>query len=132
MTSIAFDGSGRYMEDTRQIASIPIERIEAKILLIRGKKVMMDRDLATLYGVSTTTLNQAVRRNIARFPEDFMFRLNVEEFRSLRSQIVTSSLISQIVTSKTKRGGVRKLPFAFTEQGVAMLSSVFGASGRYS
>jgi hypothetical protein len=84
-----------------------------KIYLIRGQKIMLDRDLAELYGVETRTLNQAVRRNIDRFPEDFMFQLTSKEFENLISQFVTSSW-----------GGPRKLPFAFTEQGVAMLSSV--------
>lgn len=92
---------------------IPMEIIGTKIYVIRGKKVMLDRDLAELYGVETRVLNQAVRRNINRFPEDFMFKLTKEEFDNLKSQIVTSSW-----------GGARKLPGAFTEQGIAMLSSV--------
>lgn len=83
---------------------------------------MLDRDLAELYGVETKVLNQAVKRNPERFPEDFMFELTVEEFEVLRRQFGTSSLRSQIVTSN--RGGPRYLPYAFTEQGVAMLSSV--------
>jgi len=94
----------------------PQEIIESKILLIRGQKVMLDRDLAVLYGVETKVLNQAVRRNIKRFPEDFMFRLAKEEFEILRSQFVTSSW-----------GGQRYAPYAFTEQGVAMLSSVLNS-----
>ena len=89
------------------------EVIERKILLIRGRKVMLDSDLSDLYGVETKVLIQAVRRNSARFPEDFMFQLNGEEFKNLRSQIVTSSW-----------GGRRYLPYAFIEHGVAMLSSV--------
>jgi hypothetical protein len=92
---------------------IPVERIAARIYLIRGDKVMLDSDLAELYGVQTKALNQAVTRNRDRFPEDFMFRLSAEEFETLRSQIVTSSW-----------GGRRYPPFAFTEHGVAMLSSV--------
>ena len=84
------------------------------ILFVRGEKVLLDTDLAALYGVSTKVLNQAVKRNLERFPADFMFQLSAEERDGLRSQIVTS---------KT-RGGVRYLPYAFTEQGVAMLSSV--------
>jgi hypothetical protein len=92
---------------------IPIEYIENKILLIRGQKVMLDRDLAELYGVATMHLNQAVSRNKDRFPDDFMFQLNHEEFENLISQIGISSW-----------GGTRKPPRAFTEQGVAMLSSV--------
>jgi phage regulator Rha-like protein len=92
---------------------IPEERIERVIYLIRGQKVMLDRDLANLYGVETKVLIQAVKRNIDRFPYDFMFRLNKGESKILRSQFVTSSW-----------GGRRYMPFVFTEQGVAMLSSV--------
>ena len=92
---------------------IPAERIENKILLIRGEKVMLDKDLARLYRVETRALIQAVKRNMERFPEDFMFQLTKKEFHILMSQNVTSSW-----------GGTRKLPYAFTEQGVAMLSSV--------
>lgn len=98
-----------------ELALIPIEHIENRIHLIRGRKVMIDRDLAELYGVGTKVLNQAVRRNSERFPEDFMFVLNQDELKSLRSQFVTSYV---------GRGGDRYLPIAFTEQGVAMLSSV--------
>lgn len=89
------------------------ERIESKILLIRGKKVMLDKDLAVLYEVETRALNQAVKRNIDRFPEDFMFQLVPGELDILKSQFVMS-----------KWGGTRKMPYAFTEMGVAMLSSV--------
>ena len=92
---------------------ISTELIAEKIFLIRGKKVMLDRDLAMLYEVETKALKQAVRRNTERFPEDFMFVLSNQEFRNLRSQIVTSSY-----------GGTRYNPMAFTEQGVAMLSSI--------
>ena len=92
---------------------IPLERITQVILLIRGQKVMLDADLAELYGVETKALNRAVRRNIGRFPEDFLIRLTDEEAERLRCQFGTS-----------KRGGRRYLPYAFTEQGVAMLSSV--------
>ena len=92
---------------------VPIERIANKIYLMRSTKMMLDRDLAELYGVETKVLKQAVRRNIDRFPADFMFELTRDEFNNLRSQIVTSSW-----------GGARYLPMAFTEQGVAMLSSV--------
>ncbi|OGF41681.1 DNA-binding protein [Candidatus Falkowbacteria bacterium RIFOXYC2_FULL_47_12] len=103
---------------------MPLEKIEDKILLIRGQKVMLDSDLAFLYNVETKVLVQAVKRNKERFPVEFMFQLNKEEFGSLRSQIVTTnSLRSQIVT--LKRGQHRKyLPYAFTEYGVVMLSSV--------
>ena len=107
--------SGIDMETAEQNPIIPSERIENRILFIRGKKVMIDRDLALLYGVPTKVSNQAVRRNNARFPIDFMFQLDECEYSNLRSQFVTSSL---------RRGGVRWPPFAFTEQGVAMLSSV--------
>ena len=92
---------------------IPEEVVINKIYLVRGRKVMLDKDLAELYGVETRILTQAVRRNIDRFPDDFMFQLKKEEFNNLISQIVTSSW-----------GGTRKMPYAFTEQGVAMLSSV--------
>ena len=98
---------------------IPVEIIEQKILLIRGHKVILDSDIAVLYGVETKVLNQAVRRNIQRFPDDFMFELNVAEHEALRSQIVTL---------KKGRGQHSKyLPYAFTEQGVAMLSSVLNS-----
>lgn len=90
---------------------VSVERIENKIFQIRGKKVMLDKDLARLYGVETKYLTRQVRRNIKRFPDDFMFELTKEEF--LRCRIVTS-----------KRGGRRYLPYAFSEQGIAMLSSV--------
>lgn len=92
---------------------IPEEMIISKIYLIRGMKVMLDKDLAELYGVSTGNFNKAMKRNIKRFPDDFMFRLTKKEFDDLIFQIGTSSW-----------GGTRKLPNAFTEQGVAMLSSV--------
>lgn len=97
---------------------IPNEIVESKIFVFRGKKVMVDRDLATLYGVETRILNQAVRRNIKRFPEDFMFQLTDQELQNLRSQSVTSSL---------EHGGRRYVPYVFTEQGVAMLSSVLNS-----
>ena len=93
---------------------IPAERIERAILLVRGHKVMLDSDLASLYGVETRRLLEAVKRNIQRFPDDFMFQLNQEEFDILRSQFATSS----------SWGGRRYAPYAFTQQGVAMLSSV--------
>src|SRR5438067_7550238 len=104
------------------------EELAQLVFLVRGEKVMFDADLAKLYGVSTKALNQAMNRNKARFPEDFAFRLSQAEFKDMRSQIVTSSgqasnLRSQIVTSSF-HGGRRRPPYAFTEQGVAMLSSV--------
>ncbi|WP_390624746.1 ORF6N domain-containing protein [Anthocerotibacter panamensis] len=94
-----------------------MERIEKAILLIRGQKVILDSDLAQLYGVATKVLNQAVKRNLDRFPEDFMFQLTQEEAETLRSQFVTSN-------TGEGQGGRRYLPNVFTEQGVAMLSSV--------
>jgi hypothetical protein len=106
---------------------IPVDRVEKRIYHIRGQRVILSSDLAELYGVPEKVLNQAVRRNRDRFPDDFMFQLTAPEQRNLKSQIVTSSsskgLRSQIVTSNT-RGGRRYLPYAFTEQGVAMLASV--------
>lgn len=96
-------------------SALAVETIEHKILFLRGQKVMIDTDLATLYGVKTKVLLQAVKRNAERFPEDFMFILNNQEVSLLRSQIVTSI---------TGRGGRRYMPYAFTEYGVAMLSSV--------
>lgn len=93
-----------------------LEVIQNKIFEIRGSKVLLDFDLALLYNVETKVFKQSVRRNINRFPEDFMFELTEIEFNSLRSQIVTSN-----------RGGVRYMPFAFTEQGIAMLSSVLNS-----
>ena len=93
---------------------VPVEAIERKIYLIRGQKVMLSTDLATLYGVEARALNQAVKRNIARFPEDFMFQLNSSEGEWLVSQ--------NVIPHKKYLGGY--LPYAFTEQGVAMLSSI--------
>ena len=97
---------------------IPVERIEKAIYLIRGQKVMLDRDLASLYGVGTKVLKQAVRRNIDRFPDDFMFVLAPAEFKDWRSQFVTS---------KADRKGLRHAPMAFTEHGILMLSSVLNS-----
>ena len=101
-----------------------ITNIESKILVIRGQQVMLDRDLAELYGVETKVLNQAVKRNIKRFPDRFMFKLNKVEAESCSKSLFATSknLKSQTVTSSW--GGVRKLPYVFTEQGVAMLSSI--------
>jgi hypothetical protein len=92
--------------------------IGGRILVLREQRVMLDADLAELYGVQTKVLVQAVKRNIARFPQDFMFQLSADEFTALRSQTVTSN---------TGRGGRRTAPYAFTEQGVAMLSSVLSS-----
>ena len=95
------------------------ENISRRILTVRGHRVMLDADLAELYGVPTSRMNEAVKRNSIRFPVDFMFRLSAEEY---------TSLISQIAISKPgRRGGRRKLPYVFTEQGVAMLSSVLNS-----
>ena len=93
-----------------------LQIIQSKIYEIRGQKVMLDRDLAELYQVETRVLNQAVKRNIKRFPSDFMFQVTEDEFEILKSQFVISSW-----------GGVRKLPFAFTEQGLAMLSGILNS-----
>ena len=101
--------------------------IQQKIYTIRDAQVMLDSDLAEFYGIETGVLNQAVKRNIERFPADFMFQLKKDEFENWKSQNVTSNgkvLISQFVISKEKRGGRQKLPYVFTEQGVAMLSGV--------
>jgi hypothetical protein len=96
----------------------PVEHITQSILVLRGQRVLLDEALADLYGVQTKVLIQAVKRNLPRFPEDFMFQLSTAEWGALRSQIVTS---------KIGRGGRRYSPYAFTEQGVAMLSSVLGS-----
>ena len=96
-------------------APIPIERISNSIFILRGHKVLLDESLSDLYGVATKVLLQAVKRNKERFPDDFMLQLTTQEWTALRSQIVTSNV---------GRGGRRYLPYAFTEQGVAMLSTV--------
>ena len=97
-------------------AIIPVDRVERRIYLIRGQRVILSSDLAVLYDVPAKVLNQSVKRNLERFPPDFMFQLTSREFEILKSQFVTSSW-----------GGIRKLPYAFTEQGVAMLSSVLNS-----
>jgi hypothetical protein len=97
---------------------VPIERIANKIYLVRNIKVMLDRDLAELYGVETKVLKQAVRRNINRFPGDFMFELTKEELENWRSQFVTSNRVKM---------GLRHKPMAFTEQGLAMLSGILNS-----
>ena len=105
---------------------IPIERIEQSILLIRGQKVMLDRDLAYLYGVPAKVLNQTVKRHIDRFPDDFMFQLTMEEARVWWEQVKAFRLRSQIVT--LKRGQhIKYRPYAFTEHGILMLSSVLNS-----
>jgi len=124
------------MSKQKLLAIIPNERIIGKIYFIRGEKVMFDKDLAELYGVETRVLNQSVKRNIKRFPDDFMFQLNKQEADLfLKSQFVTSSfnsksLRSQFVTLEKGRGRGRYskyFSFVFTEQGVAMLSSVLNS-----
>ncbi|MEK9184560.1 MAG: ORF6N domain-containing protein [Patescibacteria group bacterium] len=102
----------------KSIALLPHDRIENKIFFIRGKKIMLDRDLAKLYEVENKKLNQAVKRNITRFPTDFMFKLSINEFENWKSHFVTSN---------SDKMGLRKLPYAFTEQGIAMLSSVLNS-----
>jgi len=109
------------MASTRKISSI-----ESAIYLLRGQRVMLDSDLAAIYKVSTRQLNQQLKRNRSRFPDDFAFQLSTEEFRNLKSQIATSSLMSQFVTS-SGHGGRRKLPWAFTEHGALMLASVLNS-----
>lgn len=103
---------------TENQSVLPVESIEHRILFLRGQKVMLDEDLASLYGIETRVLIQAVKRNRERFPDDFMFVLNNQEVRLLRSQFVTSN---------DGRGGRRYAPYAFTEHGVAMLSSVLNS-----
>ena len=98
---------------------ISIEVVANKIFFIRGVKVILDKELANMYGVETRVLNQAVKRHEKRFPEDFMFQLSKSEYDFLISQSVTSK--------KSGRGGVRKMPYAFTEQGVAMLSGILNS-----
>lgn len=93
------------------VENVPIEAIKDRIYMIRGQRVMLDRDLSELYDVTTGRLNETVKRNIERFPEDFMFRLDKDEWMRLKSQIAISN-----------RGGDRALPYAFTELGIAMLS----------
>ncbi len=104
------------MSKKQSLLSIPIEQIAPCILMLRGHRVMIDRDLAALYSVETRILIQAVKRNLYRFPKDFMFQLSKLEFENWISQFVISNSASKM--------GLRKRPYAFTEQGVAMLSSV--------
>lgn len=105
---------------------VAAEVITTKILELRGKKVMLDSDLAKLYGVKVKRLNEQVKRNIKRFPDDFMFRVTKEELASLRSHFVTLNSRSQIATLKQGQN-IKHLPYVFTEQGVAMLSSVLNS-----
>ena len=97
---------------------VPVEQVQARILTIRGQRVILDADLATLYGVTTSRLNEQVKRNIERFPADFAFRLSRQEF---------DGLMSQFATSNVGRGGRRKLPYTFTEHGAIMAASVLNS-----
>jgi hypothetical protein len=106
------------MDNAKQTGIVSVEQISQSILVFRGHKVLLDEDLAVLYGVATKVLLQAIKRNIGRFPEDFMFQLTAAEWAVLRSQSVTSKL---------QHGGRRYTPYVFTEQGVAMLSSVLNS-----
>jgi hypothetical protein len=101
-----------------EAAALPVERIAQAIVLVRGQKVLLDEDLATLYGVETRRFNEQVRRNLDRFPVDFMFQLDDTEY---------AALISQFATSKPGRGGRRKLPLAFTEHGAIMAATVLNS-----
>jgi hypothetical protein len=114
-------GAQRHMPPRKSISkdvNLAVATLDNSIHLVRGHRVMLDADLAALYGVQTKVLVQAVKRNLSRFPEDFMFQLTSDEWAILRSQIVTSS---------STHGGRRTMPYGFTEQGVAMLSSVLGS-----
>ena len=104
---------------SKSLVKVPLERIEGTILLMRGERVILDSDLAKLYGVSTARLNQQVNRNLDRFPDDFMFQLTIDEF---------NSLMLQNATSKKARGGRRKLPYVFTEHGAIMAANVLNSA----
>src|SRR5947209_17821916 len=106
---------------------IPTERIEQAIFLIRGQKVLLDADLALIYGVPTKVLNQAVKRNLRRFPSDFVFRLIAEELEAIQSQIAAGANRSQIVTGSQKHRDPRFLPYAFTEHGAIMAANVLNS-----
>jgi hypothetical protein len=121
------------MKKTESI--VPVEKIGRLILVIRGQRVMLDSDLAEMYGVPTKVLNQAVRRNLDRFPADFMFKLNNQEVRNLRSQFVTSNATGEPpdeddfapLLEKAGRGGRRYLPYVFTEHGAIMAANVLNS-----
>jgi hypothetical protein len=119
---ICLDQFDQSMSSHRRIANL-----ESAIHLIRGHRVMLDSDLAMIYGVTAKRLNEQLKRNRLRFPPDFAFQLTVQEFRNLKSQIATSSLRSQFVTSSS-HGGKRKLPWVFTEHGALMLASVLNSA----
>jgi hypothetical protein len=118
---ICLDQFDQSMSSHRRIANL-----ESAIHLIRGQRVMLDSDLAMIYGVTTKRLNEQLKRNRLRFPPDFAFQLTVQEFRNLKSRIATSSLRSQFGTSSS-HGGKRKLPWVFTEHGALMLASVLNS-----
>ena len=117
---------GNFMIASNEVALIGDDTIKSRILTIRGVQVLLDRDLAMLYGVETKVLNQAVKRNIARFPDSFMFQLSREEMENWKSQFVTSNLSCE--DEAGLKMGLRRPPFAFTEQGIAMLSAVLRSS----
>src|SRR6266513_3604312 len=119
---ICLDQFDQSMSSHRRIANL-----ESAIHLIRGQRVMLDSDLAMIYGVTTKRLNEQLKRNRPRFPADFAFSLTTKEFTNLKSQIATSSLRSQFVTSSS-HGGKRKLPWVFTEHGAIMLASVLNSA----
>jgi hypothetical protein len=119
---ICLDQFDQSMSSHRKIANL-----QGAIHLIRGQRVMLDSGLATIYGVTTKRLNEQLKRNRLRFPPDFAFQLTVQEFGNLKSQIATSSLRSQFVTSSS-HGGKRKLPWVFTEHGALMLASVLNSA----
>jgi hypothetical protein len=108
---------GMSRDKNKKGSLVPLERVVSRIFLVRGQKAMLDADLAELYGVTTKRLNEQVKRNIDRFPSDFMFQLNAREHDSLRSQFATSK-------GASGRGGRRYLPFVFTEHGAVMAASV--------
>ena len=118
---ICLDQFDQSMSSHRRIANL-----ESAIHFIRGQRVMLDSDLAMIYGVTTKRLNEQLKRNRLRFPPDFAFQLTVQEFRNLKSRIATSSLRSQFGTSSS-HGGKRKLPWVFTEHGALMLASVLNS-----
>jgi len=117
--------TGRQAKATDIRSLVPVELIERAILLMRGQRVILDADLAELYGTTTKAFNQAVKRNLGRFPADFMFRFTAEEAEAIRSQTVAANFRSQFVTSSSaSHGGRRYLPYAFTEHGAIMAASV--------
>ncbi|HLA11805.1 MAG TPA: ORF6N domain-containing protein [Pyrinomonadaceae bacterium] len=111
---------------SKALETVPVERIAHAILLIRGEKVILDADLAKLYGVTAKRLNEQVRRNRERFPEDFMFQLTKEEFANMEGEVGPTNLRSQIATSRS-HGGRRYLPYAFTEHGAIMAANVLNS-----